>query len=134
MKCLKLGWILALVLAILPLSAFAASSSTDHQQSKTINLDEKAQVAGTQLKPGDYKLTWDENQGDSTNVSFQQGKRTVATVPARIVHVKKAPDVNFEFNTANGENALDRVYLSHEILEFGRSGMKNNNSNTNPGQ
>jgi|SwirhisoilCB1_FD_contig_31_6904466_length_398_multi_4_in_0_out_0_1 hypothetical protein len=102
----------ACLFAILPLSAFAA------EKSKTVNLDEPVQIAGKQLKAGNYKLKWDDSS-DQTNVTISQGKDVIATTPARILHQKNTNNAKFELNTADGTTKLDRVYLSNEVLDFG---------------
>ena len=111
---MKKLWILVCALAILPVSAFAS------QKSKSIDLDQKAQIAGKQLKPGNYKLKWDDSTTNAkTNVTFSHNGDVVATVPARIVHQKDTTNAEFEFNDSNGVKKLDRVYFNKEVLEFG---------------
>src|SRR5215813_367374 len=104
--------------AILAVSAFASGP----EKKKNITLDQPAQIAGTQLKPGTYQLKWQDSGTGTTNVTVYQGKEAVVTVPAQIVNQKKAnSNADFEFNTANGGYRLDRVYLSNQILELGNS-------------
>ena len=113
---MKRLWIVACLFAILSISAFAAGS-----KSKTLTFGENVQVAGTQLKAGDYKLKWDES-GDTANVTiYDKNNKEVATAPARIVHQKNPDNAAYEVNTAGGANSLDRVYLSNEVLDFGNS-------------
>jgi hypothetical protein len=119
----KYGWVLGLALAILPVSAFAASKSN----TKDIQLSEASTVAGTQLSPGEYKLQWDKTDSDSANVTFYRGKEAVATVPARIVREKNTTNATFQFSSANGGNTLQRVYLKDEILEFEQDGTMGGN-------
>jgi hypothetical protein len=115
---MKKLWIVACLFAILPISAFAAGT-----KSKTVTLTDNVQVAGKQLKPGDYKLKWNDNGSDNATVAiYDSNNKEVATLPARIVHQKNTTDAVYELNTAGGTNQLDRVYLSHEVLEFGTAG------------
>jgi uncharacterized protein YfaP (DUF2135 family) len=68
---------LALLLAS---SAFAATKGHLELQGPTL-------VNGTQLKAGDYNLQWD-GTGPEVQVSIMQGKKVLATVPAKIVELK----------------------------------------------
>lgn len=68
---------LALLLAS---SAFAASKGHLALQGPTT-------VNGTQLKAGDYKVQW-EGTGPEVQLSIMQGKKVLATVPAKIVELK----------------------------------------------
>jgi hypothetical protein len=114
---MKKLWIVACLFAILPIFAFAASA-----KSKTVSLDQNVQVAGQQLKAGDYKLKWDDSGSDTANVTiYNNSNKEVATVPARIVHQKNTTNASYEVNTAGGSNQLDRVYFSNEVLEFGNA-------------
>jgi hypothetical protein len=111
---MKKLWVVACLFAILPISAFAA------QKTKSFTLDEPVQVAGKQLKAGQYKLKWDDQNNDgNTSVSFMQNNDVVATAPAQVLHKKNKTNASFEVNNAGGSPKLDRVYFSDEVLEFG---------------
>jgi hypothetical protein len=71
-KTLVLG--LALLLAS---SAFAATKAS-------LQLQSAVTVAGTTLKPGEYKLEWD-GAGPNVEVSIMQGKNVVAKAPGHLV-------------------------------------------------
>lgn len=62
---------------LLASSAFAANKANFTFNSPTT-------VNGTKLKAGDYKLEWD-GTGSEVQVSFIQGKKVVAKVPAKLV-------------------------------------------------
>ena len=104
------------LLALVSLPGFAAS-----QKSKTITVTDPIQVAGKQLKPGEYKLKWDDTNNGSTTVSFTQGKDVVATVPAQIKQEKNVSNATMETNTSGGQNQLQRVYTKDGVLEFSGS-------------
>lgn len=110
---MKRFWAFVSLLALVSLPGFAAT-----QKSKTITLDQKAQVAGKQLKPGDYKLKWEDGTNGTTTVSFTQGKDVVATVPAQIKKQKNTDNATLEMNTAGGQNKLQRVYTKDSVLDF----------------
>ena len=104
------------LLALVSLPSFAAS-----QKSKTLTLTDPIQVAGKQLKPGEYKLKWDDTNNGSTTVTFTQGKDIVATVPAQIKQEKNVSNAAMETNTSGGQNQLQRVYTKDGVLEFSGS-------------
>jgi hypothetical protein len=107
----------AILFAALAVSAFAGQS-----EKKTITISEKAQVAGTELTPGNYTLQWDSTT-TTPAVTFLRNGKSVATVPATIVKQQKNPsNANLEFHQGNGVEQLDRVYLKGQILEFGNGG------------
>jgi hypothetical protein len=68
---------------------FAISSLTIGALAKDKNegkftLNDSAQVGSTQLKAGDYKITW-EGSGADVQVKILQGKEVVATTSAKLV-------------------------------------------------
>jgi hypothetical protein len=105
--------LLASLFSILSTVSFAASA-----KSKNLTLTDNVQVAGQQLKAGDYKLKWDDTNSDSTTVTISQGNKVVATVPAQIIREKNTTNATFEVNNTDGANKLQRVYLSNEVLDF----------------
>lgn len=128
MKYLKLSSLLAFLLAFLPLLAFGA------EQHKKITLLEDVQVNEQTLKPGDYQLRFDDST-PNTQVKFVRSGKTVATVPAQVEHQKKqVKSEDFEFNNANGQHSLDRVFVNNdEALVFSSNGTPNaSSSSQNP--
>jgi plastocyanin len=115
MKHVAKLWVLVGLFAALSVTAFASPK----EKKKTITITQQAQVAGTQLKPGDYQLRWENNGSQTTNVTFYRGKEAVVTVPAQVVNQKNDGNADMEFNTQNGGYRLDRVFLSDQVLEFG---------------
>ena len=120
---------LVLLLMILPALAFGAT------QSKTILIPQKVMVGNQQLKPGNYKLTFDDSQ-NHTQVTFEQNGKTVTTAPARVDHKSiREPGMekaDVEINNASGQAELRRVYLSNEQLVFGHRDQNDNSANNTP--
>jgi hypothetical protein len=113
MRHLRTSCLLALLLAFLPVLALAS------EQHKSITLDQKAEIGSQQLKPGRYTMKFDDSSQAPT-VQFIQDGKTVATAQAQIQHKQNPENAQYEFNTASGQNRLDRVYLGHnEELAFG---------------
>ena len=70
-----------LVLFLVAASAVSAFAGGNHQN---VTLTKPAVINGTELKPGDYKVQW-TGSGDAVQVSFLQGKTTIATAPAKLI-------------------------------------------------
>ncbi len=122
--------ILALLLAFLPLLAMAS------EQHKHVTLDQKAEVGNQQLTPGQYTVKFDDSS-KNPQVQFVRDGKTVATVPAEIQHKANVDRAQFEFNTSNGQNRLDSLFLSdNEELVFspGATQTSTNQNTTSPTQ
>lgn len=117
--------VLGLLLTLLPAFAFGS------EQSKMVQIPQKVLVGTKQLKPGHYKIKFDDSQ-QQTQVSFEQNGKTIATAPARVVHKSMTePDLeraDIEVNNAGGHPELRRVYLKTEQLVFGQNQAASNNS------
>src|SRR5664279_3845393 len=59
------------------------------QEKGSINLTDKINVQGTELKPGRYDFQW-EGSGPTVQVSIRKGKETIVTVPAIVVAKESA--------------------------------------------
>ena len=125
MKSTKIA---ALSLALLmSTSLFAASSGS-------LNLTQPVQLNGTEIKPGDYKVTW-EGTGPDVSVNIMKGKEVVAKAPA---HIKDLGS-KFSANAAvlqkhEGAASLTGIRFAGKAfaIEFGDetagAGMKSGNS------
>jgi hypothetical protein len=103
--------ILTGVLGLLTLPGFAADESK-----ATITLSQPATIGSTQLAPGQYKMTWN-GTGSDVQVRLSQGKKAVATVPARVVEQRSglsSPAVLTDSKTG----ALLGVQLPEQSLTF----------------
>ena len=113
MKFTKLTRVLAplLVLALAFTStAFAASGAA------TIKLFSAAQLNGKSLAAGEYKLKW-ESHSPEADVTFLQGKKTVATAHAKLVDRDQASPENAVVTRANSDG-------SETIVEIRLEGKK----------
>src|SRR5215468_6865388 len=86
MKSLKFSGLAVVAALSLSLGAFAK----DKNEAK-FTLSNPAQIGGTQLKPGDYKATW-EGTGNDVQVKILQGKNVVANTSAKLVDKQNAQD------------------------------------------
>jgi hypothetical protein len=73
------------------------------------------------LQPGDYKVTWQGN-GPTASVTFQKGKTTVATAPAKVETVDKNQQTSVQMDANNGTAKLQKLNFSHVTLDFAQSG------------
>lgn len=78
MKLLRYLALLSLAALMLPVAA----SARDKNQ-RSVDIPNLVQVGNTQLKPGTYKVEW-QNAGPNTQVTFLRSNKKVATVPATI--------------------------------------------------
>ena len=91
-KGLLLG--LALLLAT---SAFAANKGS-LQVSDTVN------VSGKSLAAGEYNVKWEGN-GPNVELNILQGKKVVATIPARLIDLDRSATGNTSVIKRNGDGS-----------------------------
>ena len=91
-KGLLLG--LALLLAT---SAFAANKGS-LQVSDTVN------VSGKSLAAGEYNVKWEGN-GPNVELNILQGKKVVATIPARLIDLDRSAPGNTSVIKRNGDGS-----------------------------
>ena len=99
------------VLVLLSVSGWASD-----KMKANIHIYETVHVGSTQLAPGEYKMTWTEN-GSDAEVTFAQGRRVIATVPAQITEKNKVYDSPALF-TDSASNTLTGVQFSKVLLSF----------------
>jgi len=106
------------VAVLLASSAFAANKANFTFNSPTT-------VNGTKLKAGDYKLEWD-GTGSEVQVSFIQGKKVVAKVPAKLVDLNSNSqnDIALVNNNSDGTTTLTALRFAGKkySLQLGESG------------
>jgi len=119
-KSLVLG--MALLLAT---SAFAASKGS-------LSVSDSVNVAGTQLKPGDYKLSW-EGTGQNVELTILQGKNVVAKTQARMIDLNSASrsDATVVSNNSDGSRSLSEIRFGGKkyALAIGSESAKAEDSN-----
>jgi hypothetical protein len=97
----------------LPALAFAAD-----KKSASVQITQPVTVAGTQIAPGNYRLVWEGNGPDVT-VTFLEGKKTVATAPAKLVNTASSQQDAIEtFTTADKTQLLRAVDFKSLTLQF----------------
>lgn len=102
MKSVKFASLLALVLSL-----SAVMFAKDNKTEGKFTLRDSVQLGSTQLRPGDYKATW-EGTGSEVQVKLFQGKNVVATSPAKLVDKSDSQD-SVSVGSANGTKTLEEV-------------------------
>ena len=99
-------------MVFLPALAFAGQ-----RNSANVELDQSVTLAGTQLAPGQYKLIWEGNAPNVT-VSFVQGKKTVATAPAKLVSNTTNEEAIETATQTDNTQVLRAVDLKNVTIRF----------------
>ncbi|MGC2889843.1 MAG: hypothetical protein WB627_12300 [Candidatus Acidiferrum sp.] len=103
---------------LLSASAFAGNTNK-----KSIHLTDSVIVQGKQLKPGTYSVEWN-GTGPDVEVNIVKGRKTVATVAARVVAVNE-PNKQDGYTSLTGKDGAQSVtqfFFRGETfdLEFGQ--------------
>jgi len=103
-KMLK-GLLLGLGL-LLAASAFAANKGS-------LQVNDPVTVSGKQLKPGGYTVKW-EGTGPNVELNILQGKKVVATVPARLIELNSSPSSDAAVTKLNedGSKSVSEIRFS----------------------
>lgn len=83
-------------------SALLLATSALAADEGSLEVRENVSVAGNQLPAGHYMLTW-KGKGPNVEVNILQGKKLVATVPARVFDLDRAPERNAAVTRTDGD-------------------------------
>src|SRR5438874_10780790 len=92
-------------------------ASAKAKDSGNMELNQPVKVAGTQLLPGQYKLIW-EGTGPDVTVSFVQGKKTIASAPAKLVSNRMNEEAIETSTAPDNTTVLQAVDLKNIKLQF----------------
>ena len=110
---MKIKSLFVCAMLLIPVLAFAAE-----KKSASVQIDQPVKVAGTELAPGHYRLTWDGTGSDVT-VTFLKGNKTVATAPAKLVNTSSNSEPAIEtFTTPDKTQLLQAVDLNNVTIQF----------------
>lgn len=121
MKSVRTISVIALFALLLPLSALAKDNNKG-----SFSLSSPAQVAGTQLQPGNYTVEW-SGSGPTTQVKFVRNGKTVVTAPGNVVQLKNRPPYDEVVVTNNnGQNLVQEIDFGRKTtaLKFGEAGQQ----------
>ena len=110
MKAHKFMWSAAL-LVLLSVSGWASD-----KMKANIEIYQAVHVGSTELAPGEYKKTWTES-GSTAEVTFSQGKKVIATIPAQVTPKRSGYNSPALF-TNSVSNTLTGVALPNISLSF----------------
>lgn len=120
---------------LLPMLALLLASSAFAANKGPLSVTDKVTVAGKPLAAGNYTVQW-QGTGPSVELSIMQGKKVVATVPAKIVNLDNSASYDSAVvNTgSDGSRALSQIRFSGKkfALEVGGeagAGMGGGSSN-----
>ncbi|MGC2197352.1 MAG: hypothetical protein WA628_21945 [Terriglobales bacterium] len=108
----------AAVLGLVTLSMSLGVLAKDKNEGK-FTLRDSVQLGSTQLKPGDYKATW-EGAGPDVQVKILQGKNVVATSSAKLVDRSSNQD-SVSVGSASNSRELQEIDFGNlrKALVFG---------------
>jgi len=110
----KFALLLVVVLAFA--TTMFAGVFTGGKNSATVNIREKVTVGSITLAAGEYKVTWT----DAGQVTFAQGKKTVATIPGTVT-AQENPGVSVLTSTEGSATVLNGLRLKTALITFGGS-------------
>jgi hypothetical protein len=118
MKHLRYLTLLSILAVLSPLSVLARDKNQH-----SVDIPATVQVAGTELKPGNYKVEW-QGTGPDIQVTFLQNGKTVATVPATL-KTSDGQVTQDQVVTNSENNTLNEIDFrrGQEALVFQHSGM-----------
>ncbi|MBV9179989.1 MAG: hypothetical protein JO356_01640 [Acidobacteria bacterium] len=99
----KIGKRLLLVLVLVSATAWAESKGS-------LDLQHRTNVGGTQLASGKYTVRW-EGAGDQVEVKIYNGRKLMATTPARVVKVDSRQHMDTALVNSNqdGSQTLSEI-------------------------
>lgn len=104
------------MLATIALICFSVSGWASDKMKADLTIYEPVHVGSSQLAPGDYKMTWTDS-GSNAEVTFSQGKKVIATVPAQVTQARSGYDgPALHIDSVSG--ALTRVELPKLSFSF----------------
>ena len=102
---------------LLPLSLLAKDHSTKH--SIDVQLYQPANVAGTVLEPGQYKVEW-TGTGPAVKAEFKLNGKVIATAPAIASELAKSEPNSVKVQKqADGAQTITGITGKKEALKFG---------------
>ena len=104
----------AIAVVLLSVSALA----TDKMRA-TVRIYDAVTVGSAQLAAGEYTITW-SGTASNTEVTFTQGRKTIATVPAQISQVPSGY-ASTVVETDTRTNTLTKIALPKQSFSFASS-------------
>lgn len=116
-----------LKLTVIPILLFIAVAFTssmaiarDSKDSEYITLSDPVTVAGTLLKAGDYRVSWD-GTGPTVQVTFKRGDKVLVTTPATLVNETSPYDGAIQMKTDANVMILQGIQWKQKALVFNQT-------------
>ncbi len=99
--------------------AFAKPANSDSWNKGNLELDQSVMVQGKALPAGNYKVEWTGN-GPDVNINIMHGRKTIMTVPARVVQEQMANDNDAYISKTHkdGSKTLDQLLFAGKHFEL----------------
>jgi YD repeat-containing protein len=78
-------------LSLVAVALLSISALASDKMNASIQIQDAVHVGSTLLAPGQYRMTWTES-GTRAEVTFLQGKKVIATVPAQVSQARSGYD------------------------------------------
>ena len=99
------------LLAVAALMIPATAAARDKNE-RTVNIADMVEVGNVQLKPGTYKVTW-QQQGSNVQVTFLQGRKTIATAPATLKTNSQITNDDIVIDHTSNQPMLREIDFTH---------------------
>ena len=97
---------------------FAAGAVAASANKGTLHLYESVTVQGKQLAAGDYQVVWN-GQGPNVDLTIDQGKKTVVSLPAEVTPVNQKHDSDgYVAKSEGGQNVLSAIFFHGKDFEL----------------
>ena len=107
-------------LAVIAAVLLSVSGWATNKMRATVRIYDAVTVGSSQLAAGEYTITW-SGTASSTEVTFAQGRKIVATVPAQISQVSSGYS-NTVVETDTRTKTLTKIALPKQSFSFASSG------------
>ena len=106
---------LTVVLTLTCLFGLGGTARAARDNAHSVEISDVVQIGSTKLRPGSYKVQW-QGTGPLVQVSFQQNRKTVVTVPATLKtnDDKVTQDAIMTEVTSAGTSTLKEIDFGHQ--------------------
>jgi hypothetical protein len=104
-----------MVFVMLLISLATASTMAVAKKASKFKVDQPVYLAGTEIKSGEYAVTWESNSAKAT-VMFAIGGTTVAKAEAKVAEMEKASayDTLIIGQDSSGRKAIKQIRFAKE--------------------
>jgi hypothetical protein len=112
------GALVAITSTAILATLFATMLSVAAPNKTVINLVEPTIVGSVILQPGEYRIEWN-GPGPDVQVSFSQGNKTIAAIPATLQALRNRVSLSLMYHTEeSGARSLVEIETNRAVLHF----------------